>query len=86
MDPTIALLEHCVREAKAGGPPEAYTRDQLEKMLEFTRMLTAWYSQIDRLSTPALQRLFRGGVLLANLFKAPTPPAEDSEPSAAPAE
>ena len=24
-------------------------------------MVTAWYSQIDRLSTPALQRLFRGG-------------------------
>ena len=61
MDPTIALLEHCVNEASAGDPSEAYTREQLEKMLEFTRMVTAWYSQIDRLSTPALQRLFRGG-------------------------
>ena len=37
-------------------------------MLEFTRMVTAWYSQIDRLSTPALQRLFRGGARLAKLF------------------
>ena len=52
MDPTIALLEHCVQEAKAGDPSEPYTREQLEKMLEFSRMLTAWYSQIDRLSTP----------------------------------
>ena len=68
MDPTIALLEHCVREAKAGGPPEQYTREQLEKMLEFTSMVTTWYSQIDRLSTPALQRLFRGGAKLANIF------------------
>jgi DNA-binding transcriptional regulator GbsR (MarR family) len=68
MDPTIALLEHCVREAESGGDAEEYTREQLEKMLEFTRMVTAWYSQIDRLSTPALQRLFRGGAKLANLF------------------
>lgn len=68
MDPTIALLEHCVRDAKSGGESEEYTREQLEKMLEFTRMVTAWYSQIDRLSTPALQRLFRGGAKLANLF------------------
>ena len=32
MDPTIALLEHCVREAKSGGESEQYTREQLEKM------------------------------------------------------
>jgi DNA-binding transcriptional regulator GbsR (MarR family) len=70
MDPTIALLEHCVEEAKSGGASEAYTREQLEKMLEFTRMVTLWYSQIDRLSTPALQRFFRGGARLAKLFGA----------------
>jgi DNA-binding transcriptional regulator GbsR (MarR family) len=73
MDPTIALLEHCVREASSGDPSEDYTREQLIKMLEFTRMVTAWYSQIDRLSTPALQRLFRGGARLAKLFGAATP-------------
>ena len=50
MDPTIALLEHCVREAKAGDESEQYTREQLEKMLEFTRMVTSWYSHIDNLS------------------------------------
>jgi DNA-binding transcriptional regulator GbsR (MarR family) len=68
MDPTIALLEHCVDEAKSGGPDEDYTREQLDKMLEFTRMVTLWYSQIDRLSTPALERLFRGGAKIATLF------------------
>ncbi len=68
MDPTIALLEHCVQEAKSGGKAEEFTRAQLEKMLEFTKMVTAWYSQIDRLSTPALLRLFRGGAKLAKLF------------------
>jgi DNA-binding transcriptional regulator GbsR (MarR family) len=68
MDPTIALLEHCVREAKAGDDSEQYTREQLEKMLEFTRMVTTWYSHIDNLSTPALLRLFRGGAMLAKVF------------------
>jgi DNA-binding transcriptional regulator GbsR (MarR family) len=68
MDPTIALLEHCVEEAKMGGPSEQYTRDQLEKMLEFTKMVTTWYSHIDDLSTPSLLRLFRGGSLLAKVF------------------
>ncbi|MDB5351104.1 MAG: putative transcriptional regulator [Planctomycetota bacterium] len=68
MDPTIALLELCVQEAKDGGAREDYTREQLEKMLEFVRMVTVWYSQMDRLNTPALQRLFRGGAKLAKLF------------------
>jgi DNA-binding transcriptional regulator GbsR (MarR family) len=68
MDPTIALLEHCVREAKIGDPAEDYTREQLEKMLEFTRMVTMWYSHVDDLSTAALWRLFRGGALLAKVF------------------
>src|SRR3954462_6982653 len=68
MDPTIALLEHCVVEAKSGWSPEEYTREQLEKMREFTRMVTAWYSQMDRLSTHALERLFRDGSKLVRLF------------------
>src|SRR5206468_7482674 len=68
MDPTIALLEHCVVEAKAGGPSEQYTREQLGKMLEFVRMVTTWYGQIDRLSTPGLERLFRNGPKLVKLF------------------
>ncbi len=68
MDPTIALLEDCVREAEDGGEAEVYTRQQLEKMLEFTRTVSSWYSQIDRLSTSALRRLFLGGARLARLF------------------
>lgn len=79
MDPTIALLEHCVSEAKQAGPAEDYTREQLEKMLEFTRMLTHWYSQMDRLPLAGLQRLFQGGAMLARLF-APTAPSPRREP------
>lgn len=68
MDPTIALLEHCVEEARSGGEQDDYTHEQLQKMLEFTRMLTLWYTQIDRLPTPALQRIFKSGAKIAKLF------------------
>lgn len=68
MDPTIALLELCVQEAKLDDPSEQYTREQLEKMLAFTKMVTHWYSHIDNLSTSALLRLFRGGAALAKIF------------------
>ncbi|MDE2505928.1 MAG: TrmB family transcriptional regulator [Planctomycetota bacterium] len=69
MDPTISLLEHCVKEATdSGDAGDEYTSLQLEKMLEFTRMVTEWYSQIDHLSTPALQRLFRDGAKVAKMF------------------
>jgi DNA-binding transcriptional regulator GbsR (MarR family) len=77
MDPTIALLERCVEEAREGGSEADYTREQLEKMLEFTRMVTTWYSQIDRLPTAALRSLFRGGARLAKLFGTGSEPAKD---------
>ena len=69
MDPTIALLERCVDDADAGGDRETYTREQLARMLEFVRMLTAWYSEVEALPTPALQRLFHAGSKLARLFR-----------------
>lgn len=78
MDPTIALLESCVQEVKDGDPAEHYTREQLEKMLEFCRMVTNWYSQIDRLSTPALLRLFRAGARLAKMFSLMSPASHDT--------
>jgi len=87
MDPTIALLEHCVAESEAdpSGPTDEYTREQLAKMLDFCRMLTAWYTQIDRLPAPAMQRLFRGGAKLARLFGqlSGPPNSADPEPAAA---
>jgi DNA-binding transcriptional regulator GbsR (MarR family) len=73
MDPTIALLEHCVEEAEGGDSRDDYTREQLEKMLDFTRMLTTWYSQIDRLPTPALRRIFTAGAKIARMFGAQAP-------------
>lgn len=68
MDPTISLLEQCVAEAKSGGATDAYTGEQLEKMLEFVQMITLWYSQIDRLSSNSIKRLLKAGAKIASLF------------------
>lgn len=68
MDPTITLLEQCVAEAKSGGANDAYTGEQLEKMLEFVQMITLWYSQVDRLSSNSMKRLLRAGAKIARLF------------------
>jgi DNA-binding transcriptional regulator GbsR (MarR family) len=82
MDPTIALLETCVGDAASGGPTDEYTRAQLEKMLEFVRMVTAWYGQIDRLPTPALRAFLEGGGRLARLFGPRTDePGDRREPA-----
>ncbi len=87
MDPTIALLENCVREAEAGDQTEQYTLEQLGKMLEFIRMVTTWYGHIDNLSTTALLRLFKGGAIVAKLFtrgksRTPSPESETAEAGA----
>jgi DNA-binding transcriptional regulator GbsR (MarR family) len=87
MDPTISLLERCVEDARSAGPDERFTCEQLEKMLDFTRMVSAWYGQIDRLSTGSLRRLLQAGPRLASLFsgeslRASIAPSRDSEPPA----
>ena len=57
-------------------PRNSTLREQLEKMLDFTKMVTSWYGQVDNLSTPALLHLFRGGAMLAKFFGGgkPNPP------------
>jgi DNA-binding transcriptional regulator GbsR (MarR family) len=82
MDPTISILEVCVLEARQGGGEEAFAGAQIEKMLDFVRMVTLWYSHIDQLSPPALERLFRNGPKLVKLFgllDAPAPPAPEAK-------
>ncbi len=84
MDPTIALLKHCIDQAEGGQDPDEYTRLQMAKMLEFCQMLTTWYGEIERLSPSALQGLFRNGTKIARLFghfTGPGPsPEADPEP------
>jgi len=67
MDPTVALLEDCLRGAGAGGEGaddaavDRPAREQIVRMLDFCRTLNVWYGQVDRLPSPALWQLFRQG-------------------------
>lgn len=68
IDPTIALLERCLREDASAGGTDVFTHEQLRRLLEFTRLLSDWHSQIARLPTPSLMRLFRSGGVLFKLL------------------
>ncbi len=65
IDPTIVLLERCL--ADGDSQEDAFTREQLAKLLDFTRMLSDWHAQIERLPTSALLRLLKGGSSLLKL-------------------
>ena len=68
MDPTSELLGHCIAEAEAGHDSDAYARQQMTRMFEFCQMLSAWYGEVERLPTPALQALLKNGSKLTRLF------------------
>ena len=68
MDPTLALLDNCVREAQQD-PTNQYAKEQLEKMLEFLQSLSLWYSQIDGLSSGALRSMLLNGPKITKLFR-----------------
>ncbi len=67
IDPTVALLEECLSESEKAGEADAYSKKQIQRMLDFTKLLSDWYAHIERLPTPALLRLFKGGTILAKL-------------------
>lgn len=64
-DPTLNLL----RELNAQVPrADAYTRERLGEMLQFFELMTGWYEQTRRMSTPAVLRLVKMGDKVAKLL------------------
>jgi DNA-binding transcriptional regulator GbsR (MarR family) len=61
MDPTLALLRDCVREAEASKGEDRTTRERLAGLLEFFETTSAWYSQIRRLPTRAARKFVNMG-------------------------
>ena len=86
IDPTVELLEQCLKESSEGSPEEAFTRGQIEKMLDFTKMISDWHSEIERLPKSSMLRLLRGGALLVKLMRVmPGGGAEEPEAKSKPA-
>jgi len=57
IDPTLRVIGECVTELKANpqGEGNAYTRERLEEMLEFLKVMTGLFEEVLRMPTPALK-------------------------------
>ena len=56
IDPTVALLEECIREVSSGRDTDKHTEQRLRDLHGFFEKTTAWYSQIARLPSSALAK------------------------------
>src|SRR5580658_1807743 len=67
VDPTLALLEDCVREAKTDGETSPEVRAKLERLRDLTRQLAGWYDQMRHVPRPVLIKLVGLGAKIVNL-------------------
>ena len=67
LDPTLALLDDCVREAKADGETSPAVRAKLERLRDLTAQLTGWYDQMRHVPRPVLMKLVGLGAKIASL-------------------
>src|ERR1700687_3017230 len=65
IDPTLRVLAECVQEVKVDPRGDAYTRERLERMLEFLTAMTGLFEEIIRMPTGALKGVvkLRGKVI-----------------------
>lgn len=67
-DPTLAMLREAAAEAKSPSAADAHTRERLTDMLQFFELMTGWFEQTRKLSTPAVIRMVKMGDKLGRLL------------------
>src|SRR6185295_17489924 len=68
-DPTLQMLRESVAEAsRKSSQSDAYTRDRLTDMLQFFELMTTWYEQTRRMSTPAVLKFVKLGDKVARML------------------
>lgn len=67
IDPTIVVLENCVRQAESDRGIEEQARRRMVELLSVLQMLTRWYEQMDKLPTPVQKKLLRMGSRIAKI-------------------
>ena len=67
IDPTISVLEDCVREVESDGRLEEHARHRMQDLLSVLQMLTSWYEQMDKLPTPVQKRVLKMGSRIGKL-------------------
>lgn len=61
IDPTLALLRDCVREAEASKKEDRATQERLAGLLEFFETMTIWYDQMHRLPAHTVRKFVKMG-------------------------
>jgi DNA-binding transcriptional regulator GbsR (MarR family) len=67
IDPTIAILAECVRDAKADPATPPATLVKLERLKALTEQLSGWYEQMRHVPRPVLMKLVGLGARIASL-------------------
>jgi DNA-binding transcriptional regulator GbsR (MarR family) len=65
IDPTVAVLRECVKEAKGEGDAVAYER--LKEMGEFVETMSGWYGQVRKLPASGWRKMARMGGVIGRL-------------------
>nr|WP_315397499.1 GbsR/MarR family transcriptional regulator [uncultured Duganella sp.] len=68
IDPTLAVLRECAREAQHDPALEPATKVKMDQVLDFLEMLTATYGDYKHLPPATLQRLLKMGGQVARLL------------------
>lgn len=61
LDPTLAALRECAREAKTGKEDAAHTTRRIEELADFMELSSGWVEQAQGLSPKAARRLLTLG-------------------------
>jgi len=72
IDPTLAMLRECIRQAEKNNGSDSYTRQRLADLAEFFETTTAWYNQVRAWPTRALPKFVKLGARIRKLVGAGT--------------
>ena len=59
IDPTVAAVRECLRQADEAGPAESYTRDRLKEALDFFEAISPLYDELRRIPSGPARKLMK---------------------------
>jgi DNA-binding transcriptional regulator GbsR (MarR family) len=68
IDPTLAILDDCIKEASQGGKDQQHVRERLENLRDFIATLSSWYNDTSSLSRAGLIRFIKMGKKVFSLL------------------
>jgi len=68
IDPTLALLRECMKDADQPCNRDEYTKERLAELLNFFETMSSWYGQMRRLPTGAMIKFVKMGGKLKKIL------------------